>query len=55
MRNRDRHLQERMSRYEQAIIDYENEQKALYTQIKQKDDDIAFLKKKYEDANTLWH
>ena len=30
MRTREKQLQERMSRYEQAIVDYENEKKALY-------------------------
>lgn len=55
IRARERILQERMSRYEQAIIDYENEQKALRQQVKQKDEDIAFIKNKYEETNTLWH
>lgn len=40
MRLRERQLQERMSRYEQSIIDYENEKKALYETLKKKDEDI---------------
>jgi len=55
MRLRERQLQERMSRYEQSIIDYENEKKALMTTIKQKDEDIIFIKSKYEETNRLWH
>lgn len=55
MRLRDRQLQERLSRYEQAIVDYENEKKALYETIQNKDKDIIFIKAKYEEANALWH
>jgi hypothetical protein len=55
MRVRERQVQERMSRYEQAIVDYENEKKSLYETMKLKDEDIAFIKNKYEEANTLWH
>jgi hypothetical protein len=44
-----------MSRYEQSIIDYENEKKALYETLKKKDEDIQFIKGKYEEANALWH
>ena len=55
MRLREKQLQERMARYEQSIIDYENEKKALLTTIKQKDEDIIFIKSKYEETNRLWH
>ena len=44
-----------MSRYEQSIIDYENEKKALVETIKLKDEDIIFIKTKYEETNALWH
>jgi len=44
-----------MSRYEQSIIDYENEKKIMCETIKQKDDDILFIKGKYEETNGLWH
>jgi hypothetical protein len=44
-----------MSRYEHAIVDYENEKKAFTEMIRQKDQDIAFIKTKYEETNTLWH
>jgi hypothetical protein len=37
MRARELQLQEQMSRYEHAIVDYENEKKALTNMIKQKD------------------
>lgn len=55
MRLRDKQLQARMSRYEAAIVDYENEKKALYETINGKDADITFIKSKYEEANALWH
>jgi hypothetical protein len=55
MRLREKQLQERMSRYEQSIIDYENEKKALTETIKLKDEDIVFIKTKYEETNALWH
>jgi len=55
MRLRERQLQERMIRYEQNIIDYENEKKIMCETIKQKDEDILFIKGKYEETNTLWH
>jgi predicted RNase H-like nuclease (RuvC/YqgF family) len=55
MRLREKQLQERLSRYEQSIVDYENEKKALYQTIKQKDEDIMFIKSKYEETNALWH
>ena len=55
MRLREKQLQDRMSRYEQSIIDYENEKKALIEQLKQKDRDVVFLKAKFEETNTLWH
>ena len=55
MRLREKQLQERLSRYEQSIIDYENEKKALYETLKQKDEDIIFIKSKYEETNALWH
>ena len=44
-----------MSRYEQSIIDYENEKKALIETVKLKDEDIIFIKTKYEETNALWH
>jgi len=44
-----------MSRYEQSIIDYENEKKIMCETIKQKDDDILFIKGKYEETKGLWH
>lgn len=44
-----------MSRYEHAIIDYENEKKAFTEMLRQKDQDIAFIKSKYEEINTQWH
>ena len=47
MRLREKQLQDRMSRYEQSIIDYENEKKALIEQLKQKDRDVVFLKAKF--------
>ena len=55
MRMRDKQLQARMSRYESAIVDYENEKKALIETINNKDADITFIKSKYEEANALWH
>lgn len=55
MRLRERQLQERMIRYEQNIIDYENEKKIMCETIKQKDEDILFIKGKYEETNALWH
>lgn len=55
MRMRDKQLQARMSRYESAIVDYENEKKALMETINNKDADITFIKSKYEEANALWH
>lgn len=42
-------------RYEQNIIDYENEKKIMSETIKQKDEDILFIKGKYEETNALWH
>lgn len=44
-----------MSRYEQAIIDYENENKALRDQMGDKNKDVMFIKSKYEESNNLWH
>ena len=55
VRTRERQLQERLSRYEQAIVDYENEKGAMASTIKKKDEDIAFIKSKYEETNALWH
>ena len=55
MRLREQQLQDRMSRYEQAIIDYENQVKSLNDVIRAKDNNIVFIKGKYEEANALWH
>lgn len=55
MRMREKQLKERLGRYEQQIVDFENEKKALFETIKEKDDDIRFLKEKYEETNALWH
>jgi septal ring factor EnvC (AmiA/AmiB activator) len=44
-----------MSRYEHAIVDYENEKRAFTDMLRQKDQDIAFIKAKYEETNTLWN
>jgi len=55
MRAREMLLQEQMSRYEYAIVDYENEKKAMVEMLMRKDQDIAFIKTKYEETNTLWH
>ena len=55
IRGREMQLQEQMSRYEYAIVDYENEKKAMIDMLGQKDQDISFIKTKYEETNTLWH
>jgi len=55
MRKREKEMQDRMSKYELSIIEYENEKKTMYEGMKKKDDDILFIKKKYEEVNKLWH
>lgn len=52
---KDKELQDRLTKYEQTILDYENEKKALCETMKQKDNDILFIKGQYEEANAMWH
>jgi len=55
IRLRDKQLQERLSRYECTIVDYENEKKSMSETLKYKEMDIQFIKAKYEESNGLWH
>ena len=44
-----------MSRYEQAIVDSENEKATLVKSMKLKDTDVAFIKQRYDEMSQLYH
>lgn len=55
MRLKERQLAERMTRYEQTIVEFEKEKREIMLVVRKKDEDVFFIKTKYEEANKLWH
>jgi predicted pyridoxine 5'-phosphate oxidase superfamily flavin-nucleotide-binding protein len=55
MRLKERQLAERMTRYEQTIVEFEKEKMDMMQAVRKKDEDVFFIKSKYEEDNKLWH
>lgn len=54
MRLKMKQYDERIAAYERKIFTQENEKKELHAKIRAKDEDLQFMKKKYDDLNNLW-
>ena len=52
---KEKELQDRLAKYEQTILDYENEKKNMCEMIKERENDILYIKGQYEEANALWY